>query len=97
MTASAAIVPGSEPDLIVRREGAAGIIRLNRPRAINALTLEMTRGIVTALDDFEVDQKVSLILRGGVLDGGFFAVARMQPRERGLITRVLFRKSEIIG
>ena len=42
MTASAAAVAGAEPDLIVRREGAAGIIRLNRPKAINAMTLEMS-------------------------------------------------------
>ena len=41
MTAQAAVA--SEPDLVVRREGAAGIIRLNRPKAINAVTLEMFR------------------------------------------------------
>ena len=73
MTASAAIVPGTEPDLIVRREGAAGVIRLNRPKAINALTLEMTRGIVAALDDFEVDPKVSLILLEGAGERGLCA------------------------
>ena len=39
----------AEPELIVRREGAAGVIRLNRPKAINALTLEMARGIDKAL------------------------------------------------
>jgi len=41
MTAAAATVTGAEPDLIARREGAAGVIRLNRPKAINAVTLEM--------------------------------------------------------
>ena len=41
---------GTDGDLIVRREGAAGIIRLNRPKAINAMTLEMSRGIDAALD-----------------------------------------------
>ena len=30
-----------EGDVVVRVEGAAGIIRLNRPKAINAVTLEM--------------------------------------------------------
>ncbi len=43
MTAAAATVTGAEPDLIARREGAAGVIRLNRPKAINAVTLEMFR------------------------------------------------------
>ena len=42
-----------EGDLIVRREGAAGVIRLNRPKAINAMTLEMSEGIDAALDRFE--------------------------------------------
>ena len=42
---TAAAVAGVEPDLIVRREGSAGIIRLNRPKAINAMTLEMSLGI----------------------------------------------------
>ena len=35
MSASAAASQGLEPDLIVRREGAAGVIRLNRPKTIN--------------------------------------------------------------
>ena len=33
MTATAAVAEG---DLIARREGSAGIVRLNRPKAINA-------------------------------------------------------------
>ena len=52
-------------DLIVAREGAAGVIRLNRPKALNALTLEMTREIATALDAFEKDSKVALIILEG--------------------------------
>jgi enoyl-CoA hydratase len=55
----------AEPDLIVRREGAAGVLRLNRPKALNALTLEMTREIVVALDVFEADPAVGLILLEG--------------------------------
>ncbi|WP_204274241.1 enoyl-CoA hydratase/isomerase family protein, partial [Stenotrophomonas maltophilia] len=44
-----------EGDLIVLREGAAGVIRLNRPKAINAMTLEMSEGIDAALDRFQAD------------------------------------------
>ena len=47
---TAAAVAGAEPGLIVRREGAVGVIRLNRPKAINAMTLEMSLGIDAALD-----------------------------------------------
>ena len=60
-------------DLIVRREGAAGVIRLNRPKALNALTLEMIRGIVAALDRFEADPAVSLILLEGTGERGLCA------------------------
>lgn len=47
----------AEPDLIVRKEGAAGVLRLNRPKALNALTLEMTREVAVALDAFEADPR----------------------------------------
>lgn len=60
-------------DVIVRREGAAGIIRLNRPKAINALTVEMVRDIVAALDSFEADPGVSLVLLEGAGDRGLCA------------------------
>lgn len=63
----------AEPDLIVRREGGAGIIRLNRPKAINALTLEMTRGVIRALADFEKDPKVALVLLEGAGERGLCA------------------------
>ncbi|HEX7789872.1 MAG TPA: enoyl-CoA hydratase/isomerase family protein, partial [Afipia sp.] len=62
-----------EKDLIACREGAAGIIRLNRPKAINALTLAMTREIVTALDEFEADPGVSLVLLEGAGERGLCA------------------------
>jgi enoyl-CoA hydratase len=63
----------AEPDLIVRREGAAGIIRLNRPKAINAMTLEMSMGIDEALDQFEADPAVALVLLEGAGERGLCA------------------------
>ncbi|MBV9563724.1 MAG: enoyl-CoA hydratase/isomerase family protein [Bradyrhizobium sp.] len=62
-----------EPDLIVRREGSAGIIRLNRPKAINAMTLEMSEGIDRALDQFETDPAVALVLLEGAGERGLCA------------------------
>src|SRR6202049_5044079 len=64
MTAQAAAVTGSEAALIVRREGGAGIICLNRPKAINAVTLEMFRGIDKALDAFEAEPAGGPVLLG---------------------------------
>lgn len=69
----AAAVAGAEPDVIVRREGAAGIIRLNRPKAINAMTLEMSLGIDAALDQFEADPAVALIVLEGAGERGLCA------------------------
>lgn len=62
-----------EGDLIVRREGAAGVIRLNRPKAINAMTLEMSIGIDSALDRFEIDSAVSVIILEGAGERGLCA------------------------
>ena len=54
-----------EGDLIVRSEGALGVIRLNRPRIINAVTHDMVRGINTALDVFENDSSIGVVLIEG--------------------------------
>ncbi len=62
-----------EPDVIIRREGAAGVIRLNRPKAINALTLDMTRVIATALDQFEADDAVQVVILEGAGERGLCA------------------------
>jgi enoyl-CoA hydratase/carnithine racemase len=69
----AVAVAGAEPDLIVRREGSAGIIRLNRPKALNAMTLEMSLGIDAALDQFEADPAVALVLLEGAGERGLCA------------------------
>ncbi|WP_298877839.1 enoyl-CoA hydratase/isomerase family protein [uncultured Bradyrhizobium sp.] len=62
-----------EGDLIVRREDAAGVIRLNRPKAINAMTLEMSEGIDAALDRFETDPEVAVIILEGAGERGLCA------------------------
>jgi enoyl-CoA hydratase len=64
---------GEESDLIVRREGAAGIIRLNRPKALNAMTYEMSLGIDDALDRFEADPAVAVVILEGAGERGLCA------------------------
>jgi len=66
-------LPKAEPELIAWREGGAGVIRLNRPKAINALNLDMVRAIMTALDQFESDPAVGLILLEGAGERGLCA------------------------
>jgi len=72
MTAPAA-VGESDGDLIVRREGTAGIIRLNRPKAINAMTYEMSLGIDAALDRFESDPAIAVVVLEGAGERGLCA------------------------
>ena len=55
--------PVIEGDLVALREGGAGIIRLNRPKAINAVTLEMFRDIDKALDTYYLTLELIVALR----------------------------------
>jgi len=63
----------SEPTVIVQAEGTLGRIRLNRPKALNSLTLEMVRQIAEALDHFEGDARISAVLLTGEGDRGLCA------------------------
>lgn len=69
----AAVNDTTSGDVIIRREGAAGVVRLNRPKTINALMLEMVRDIVAGLDGFETDPGVSLVLLEGAGERGLCA------------------------
>ncbi len=60
-------------ELIVRRAGAAGRITLNRPQALNALTLGMVEGLAAALDAFEADGAVTTVILDGAGERAFCA------------------------
>ena len=49
-------------EVICHKEGAAGVITLNRPHALNALTHAMVRAISAALDAWESDGRILCIL-----------------------------------
>lgn len=49
-------------ELLIRRDGIAGHISLNRPKAIHALTLGMCRGMTAALSDWENDDNVAVAI-----------------------------------
>src|SRR3984957_8805090 len=97
MTAQAAVAAGGEGDLIARREGAAGVIRLNRPKAINAVTLQMFREIDKALDAFEADPAIALILlegagERGLCAGGDIRALYDSARASGDLGKILWRE-----
>ncbi len=71
--AAATPMSSSQPTVIVQAEGALGRIRLNRPKALNSLTLEMVRQIAEALDHFEKDARIAAVLVTGEGDRGLCA------------------------
>ena len=92
----------SEPDLIARREGFAGILRLNRPKALNAITLEMFRDIDKALDQFEADPDVSVIILEGAGERGLCAGGDIRSlwessKVNGDLGKVLWREEYILN
>ena len=91
-----------EPDLIARREGFAGIIRLNRPMTINAVTLDMFRDIDKALGTFEADPSVSLVvLEGsgerGLCAGGDIRALYKSSQMNGDLGKVLWREEYVLN
>ena len=55
----------AEPELIATRRGSCGHLMLNRPHALNALTLGMVREIDRALDSWEHDKKITSVVIEG--------------------------------
>ena len=52
--------------IIVESQGAVGIIRLNRPKMLNALSFGVFREIAAAVDDLEADEKIGCIVVTGI-------------------------------
>ena len=101
MTAVRAVEP-PEGDLIARREGSCGVIRLNRPKAINAVTLEMFRDVDKALDRFEADPSVAVILlegagERGLCAGGDIRALWEDSKLRGDLGKILWREEYILN
>ena len=55
-------------DVIIRREGRAGRITLNRPKALNALTYPMVLAIHDALKRWEQDPDIAVVILDGTGD-----------------------------
>jgi len=60
-------------EVIVAADGGLGRITLNRPKALNALSLEMIRAIDAALTEFRIDDAVRAVLLDGAGERGFCA------------------------
>ncbi len=64
-------MPGD--DVLIERIGSAGMIRLNRPKALNSLNLGMVRIIKTAMADFAADPDISCVVLTGEGERGLCA------------------------
>jgi enoyl-CoA hydratase/carnithine racemase len=51
--------------VIVERQANAGLITLNRPKALNAMSIGMVRDITSALQSFQVDPAVQVVVIRG--------------------------------
>lgn len=60
-------------EIICERRGEAGLIVLNRPQALNAITLEMVRSMRGALDSWASDPQVTRIVLTGAGERAFCA------------------------
>ena len=68
--------------IIVESKGAVGIIALNRPKMLNALSFGVFREIAAAVDDLEADDKIGCIVLTGS-EKAFAAgadIKEMQPK-----------------
>jgi len=60
-------------DVLIRREGRAGRITMNRPAALNALTYPMVGAIWRALLEWQADEAVALVILDGAGERGLCA------------------------
>lgn len=63
----------SEPEVLVTREGGLGILTLNRPAAMNALTHGMVNRLAEALEGWSDDPGIRTVLIRGAGDRGLCA------------------------
>lgn len=83
----------AEPTVLVSTSGGLGRLTLNRPRAINALNLGMVEQLHAALDSWEQDTEVDVVLLDGAGERGLCAGGDV----RGLAEQVTSGRAEDAG
>ncbi|MGJ9404227.1 enoyl-CoA hydratase/isomerase family protein [Arthrobacter sp. KK5.5] len=76
MTADQTEVPAADvpaPEILFERRGRLGIVTLNRPRAVNALTADMAAAMLDQLTRWAGDDAVATVLVRGAGDRGLCA------------------------
>lgn len=93
--------------ILVRVEGALGRLTLNRPEAINALSLDMIRDLSTTLERWRTDSDVQIVLIDGAGDRGMCAggdvralyeqIVASRPEETGDFFRAEYALNAMIA
>ncbi|KAB2851772.1 MAG: enoyl-CoA hydratase/isomerase family protein [Hyphomicrobiaceae bacterium] len=78
---------GAEADIRIRREGAAGVVTLNRPRALNALTDAMRSAMAKAFPVWSRDPEVYAVLIDSTSDRAFCAGGDVREMAEWVRTR----------
>src|SRR5436309_2113840 len=60
------VVHVAEPNVLVERDGRVGIVLMNRPKALNALSGDLMEAVVAALGELDADPEIRAIVHGGV-------------------------------
>lgn len=89
----------TEPPVLFDERGRLGLITLNRPRAINALTIDMVRLIAAKLDEWEhADAVHTVAITGagerGLCAGGDITLLHGVARDGSLADAALFWREE---
>lgn len=66
-------IPEPVPEVLLQEQGALGRITLNRPKAINSLTLGMIRAITQQLQQWRDDERIRAVLIEGAGERGLCA------------------------
>ena len=77
----------SGQDVLFRREGGIGRITLNRPKALNALTLGMVNAIADALAAWEADPSIRLVVLDGAGERGLCAGGDIRALHASVLAR----------
>jgi enoyl-CoA hydratase len=55
----------SDSLVLVEREGRVGVVLMNRPQQLNALSAELMSAVVSALQELDADEEIRAIVLGG--------------------------------
>src|SRR5689334_22800161 len=64
-TITGSATSGNEPLILVEPDGHVGIVKINRPKVLNALNPELMTMLATQLEAFDKDATIHVILLAG--------------------------------